>query len=217
MRVDTLTVGMFQSNCFVVSCGKTKKGLVIDAGDEGDRIVEHVEGLGLKIEMIIATHGHIDHVAALPDLASAFSVPIGMHENELPVYQNIRQQAALFGLEPPGIVEIGKFLSDGDTITVGELTGEVIHTPGHSPGGISISFAEENPPAIFAGDVLFRGSIGRTDLMGASSRQMFDTLKTVFLKLPDDVVVYSGHGPETTIGFERRTNPFLLEASQWGL
>jgi glyoxylase-like metal-dependent hydrolase (beta-lactamase superfamily II) len=214
MRVDTLTVGMFQSNAYVVSCEDTKEAVLIDAGDEGDRIIDHINSEGLQLKMIIATHGHIDHVSALAEIAEALSVPARMHELELPVYKSISHQATMFGMQPPDIFDITKFLSHGEKIEFGKLTAEVIHTPGHSPGGVTIVFGGEDPPKAFVGDVLFRGSIGRTDLMGASPRQMFDVLKNVFLEMPDEMVVYSGHGPDTTIGLERRTNPFLLDAAQ---
>jgi len=214
MRVDMLTVGMFQSNAYVVSCEKTKEAILIDAGDEGERIIDHINSEGLQLQMIIATHGHIDHVGALAEIARACSVSARMHEDELPVYRSIGNQATMFGLQPPDILDIEEYLSDGDTIKFGELSAEVIHTPGHSPGGVTIVFGGENPPRAFVGDVLFRGSIGRTDLMGANPRQMFNVLKNVFLEMPDDMIIYSGHGPDTTIGFERRTNPFLLEAAQ---
>lgn len=214
MRVDTLTVGMFQSNTFVVSCDRTNEAVLIDAGDEADRIIEHIESSDLRLKMIIATHGHIDHVAAIPEVSEAFSVPVFMHRDELPVYRSAGQQAALFGLEPPVTLEIDHFLTDGDTVRIGELAGRVIHTPGHSPGGVTIVFDAETPPKAFVGDVLFRGSIGRTDLMGASPRRMFEILKNVFLAMPDDMVVHPGHGPDTTIGYERSTNPFLLEAAR---
>ncbi|UCH84099.1 MAG: MBL fold metallo-hydrolase [Candidatus Latescibacterota bacterium] len=213
MRVDTLTVGMFQSNAYVVSCEDTKEALLVDAGDEGDRIIQHLSDEGLQLKMIVATHGHIDHVGALGEIADALSVPVFMHEDEQPVYRSIAQQATLFGMQPPDILDIKNHLSDGDKIRFGKLTGRVIHTPGHSPGGITIVFDEDNPPKAFVGDVLFRGSIGRTDLMGASTHQMFNVLKNVFLAMPDDMVIYSGHGLETTIGLERRTNPFLLQAA----
>lgn len=215
MRVDMLTVGMFQSNCYIVSCERTKEALIIDPGDEGERIVDYVNQQTLDVRMILATHGHIDHVAGLSTVASAFSTPVAMHEKELVVYKNIQKQAMLFGLDTIETVEIDKLLSGGEKLTFGELTGEVLHTPGHSPGGVAIAFGQEVPPIVFVGDVLFQGSIGRTDLLGASHRQMMETLKNVILALPDETVVYCGHGPETTIGVERRTNPFLLDVVDW--
>jgi glyoxylase-like metal-dependent hydrolase (beta-lactamase superfamily II) len=217
MRIDTLTVGMFQSNCFVVSCEDTGEAIIIDPGDEGDRIVDHVKGKKLDVKLIVCTHAHIDHVAALPEVAPVLGAPVVMHKDELVLYENLDRQAMLFGLEPPGKVKIDRSLADGEKIVFGKVTGEAIHTPGHSPGGISIVFRDENPPVIFAGDVLFRGSIGRTDLMGASERQMAKTLKEIFLELPNEMVVYPGHGPETTISRERRSNPFLIDADGWDM
>ena len=215
MRVDVLTVGMFQSNCFIVSCEKTNEAIIIDAGDEGERIVDHVKRANLDVKMIVCTHGHIDHVAGLPAVRRAISAPVVMHKDEITLYEHVDRQAMLFGAPAPGTVKIEKFVAHGDKLMFGNLTGEVVHTPGHSPGGISIAFRNEKPPVIFVGDVLFRGSIGRTDLMGASERQMAKTLKDIILELPDDIVVYPGHGPETTIGNERRSNPFLLELDSW--
>ena len=217
MRIDMLTVGMFQSNCYVVSCEKTKQALVIDAGDEGNRIEAHVRKERLEVQMIVCTHGHIDHVAALAELKAALGVPVAMHRDEIVLYRNVDRQAMLFGLSTPGTVEVDRLLSGGEKITFGEITCEVVHTPGHSPGGISIVFKDEKPPVIFVGDVLFRGSIGRTDLAGASERQMVETLKEIIMGLPDDMVVYSGHGPETTIRTEKRSNPFLIDIDGWGL
>ena len=215
MRVDMLTVGMFQSNCYIVSCEKTKEAIIIDAGDEGERIVDHVKREKLDVKMIVCTHGHIDHVAALPAVREVLAASVVMHKDEIGLYQHVDQQAMLFGIPAPGTVKIERFVAHGDKLTFGSVTGEVVHTPGHSPGGISIAFRNEKPPVIFVGDVLFRGSIGRTDLMGASELQMVNTLKNIILDLPDDMVVYTGHGPETTIGVERRSNPFLLDFDRW--
>jgi glyoxylase-like metal-dependent hydrolase (beta-lactamase superfamily II) len=167
--------------------------------------------------MILCTHGHIDHVAALADVKAALKAPVVMHKDDLVLYKNVGQQAMLFGVSAPGTVDIDRVVSGGEKLEFGELSCEIVHTPGHSPGGISIVFKDEKPPAIFVGDVLFRGSIGRTDLMGASERQMFKTLKDIVLELPDDMVVYSGHGPETTIRIEKRSNPFLIDVEGWDL
>jgi glyoxylase-like metal-dependent hydrolase (beta-lactamase superfamily II) len=216
VRTDALTVGLFQSNCYIVSCEKTRQAIVIDAGDEGARIGDRVKSAGLDVKMIVCTHGHIDHVAGLPDLKAVVDAPVAMHKDELTLYRNLDRQAMLFGLATPGTVEIDRLLSGGEKFEFGELSCEAVHTPGHSPGGISIVFKNEAPPAVFVGDVLFRGSIGRTDLMGASERQMRKTLKEIILALPDDMVVYSGHGPETTIRVEKRSNPFLVDIEGWG-
>ena len=211
MRVDMLTVGVFQSNCFIASCEETMEAIIVDAGGDPERILDAVKDLGVAVKMIVNTHAHIDHVTALSDVVGAFSVPVLMHKDEMPVYELIPQQASMFGLSAPALVPIDRFIAEGDTVSFGQITGRVIDTPGHSPGGISLVFADEKPPRVFVGDVLFQGSIGRTDLMGADHGQMMDTLKNVIMKLPDDMVVYSGHGPETTIGAEKKTNPFLLQ------
>ena len=211
MRVDMLTVGVFQSNCFIASCEETKEAIIIDAGGDPERILDVVKGLGVTVKMIVNTHAHIDHVTALSEVVAAFSVPVLMHKAEMPVYELIPQQASMFGLPAPALVPIDRFIAEGDTVSFGQAAGRVIDTPGHSPGGISLVFADEKPPRVFVGDVLFQGSIGRTDLMGADHGQMMATLKNVIMKLPDDMVVHSGHGAETTIGAEKQTNPFLLQ------
>jgi glyoxylase-like metal-dependent hydrolase (beta-lactamase superfamily II) len=208
---------MFQSNCYIVSCEKTKQAIVIDPGDEGLRIGTHVRDAGLDVKMIVCTHGHIDHVGGLPELTAEIKAPVAMHKDEIVLYRNLDRQAMLFGLPTPGTVDIDRLVSGGEKLRFGELTYDVVHTPGHSPGGVSIVFKDERPPVIFVGDVLFRGSIGRTDLMGASERQMVKTLKEIILELPDDMVVYSGHGPETTIRVEKRSNPFLIDVEGWDL
>ncbi|MFQ5512618.1 MAG: MBL fold metallo-hydrolase [Candidatus Krumholzibacteriia bacterium] len=211
MRVDMLTVGVFQSNCFIASCVETGEAIIVDAGDEAERILEAVKGLGVDVKMVINTHAHIDHVTALPDVVAALQVPVVMHKDEIPIYEILPQQASFFGLTAPKLVAIDRYVAEGDAVSFGRVTGRVIETPGHSPGGISLVFAGDKPPRVFVGDVLFQGSIGRTDLLGADHAQMMRTLENVIMKLPDDMVVHSGHGPETTIGAEKETNPFLLQ------
>lgn len=211
MRVEMLTVGLFQSNSFIVSCEKTNEAIIIDACDEADRILGYIEREKLDVKMIVNTHSHIDHVTALPKVKSALGVPVVMHEKELELYKGIPQQAAMFGIDAPELVEIDRFVKEGDRISFGTCSGEVVETPGHSPGGITLLFRDESPPRAFVGDVLFEGSIGRTDLPGCDESQMARTLREVIMKLPDDTVVHSGHGRDTTIGREKRTNPFLLQ------
>ena len=206
-----LTVGAFQSNCFIASCEETSEAIIIDACDEAERILDVIRDLRLQVKMIVNTHAHIDHVTALPAVVSALSVPVVMHKDEMSVYEILPQQASLFGLEAPAQVTIDRFIAEGDLISFGKVSGRVIETPGHSPGGVSLLFDDEQPPRVFVGDVLFQGSIGRTDLLGSDHGQMMDTLKNVIMKLPDDAIVHPGHGPETTIGAEKQTNPFLLQ------
>lgn len=210
MRVDALTVGMFQSNCFIVSCPDTKKAIIVDAGDDADAILARVRDLGVDVELIFNTHSHIDHVGALAAVKRRLGVPVLMHEKEMDLYRVMPTQGAMFGVPAPELTEIDKFVKEGDIVTFGNLSGRVIETPGHSPGGICLLFDDVTPPRAFVGDVLFRGSIGRTDLYGADHDRMMKTLREVIVKLPDDTIAYPGHGSETTIGLEKQSNPFLI-------
>ena len=207
--IQMLPVGMFQSNCYIVSCSDTNEGVVIDAGDEGETILSAVDRSGVRITAILQTHAHLDHVGALDQVAPALAVPVCMHNDEVPVYERVEQQATMFGLGAPKRVPIDRMLEDGEKINIGNLVAEVVHAPGHSPGSVCFYFANETPPRIIVGDVLFKGSIGRTDLPGGDYGTIMNTLAGVFLPLSDDTIVYSGHGPETTIGEEKRFNPFL--------
>lgn len=210
MNIEMLTVGPFQSNCFVASDPNTGEAIIIDAGDDADRILSFVKDNRLLVQLIVNTHAHIDHVSGLALVVSALGVPVVMHKNEMPVYEALPQHAMMFGLPAPEAVKIDRFIAGGDEITFGSLKGRVIETFGHSPGGITLVFKDLSPPVAFVGDVLFQGSIGRTDLPGANQATMMSTLKNVIMELPDDMIVYSGHGPATTIGAEKATNPFLL-------
>ncbi len=210
MNIEMLTVGPFQSNCFIASDPDTSDAIIIDAGDDADRILAFVNDNNLRVQMIVNTHAHIDHVSGLAPVVSALGVPVVMHKNEMPVYEALPQHAMMFGLPAPEATKIDRFIAGGDEVAFGNLKGRVIETPGHSPGGITLVFDDLSPPVAFVGDVLFQGSIGRTDLPGANHATMMSTLKNVIMELPDDMIVYSGHGPATTIGAEKATNPFLL-------
>lgn len=213
LQVEMLTVGPFQSNCFVLSCGETREAIIVDAGDEADKILAVVGREKLDVKMIVNTHAHIDHVSGLSDVIKALAVPVVMHKNEMPIYESLTQHAMMFGLPTPESVKIDRFVAGGDEIVFGQLNARVVDTPGHSPGGISLVFEDAEPPKAFVGDVLFRGSIGRTDLPGADHQLMMSTLKDIIMHFPDDTVVYSGHGPETTMAVEKLTNPFLIALS----
>lgn len=216
IEIETLSLGMFQSNCFIVNCSETREGVLIDPGDEPEVILKTIDRLHVNIKAILETHAHVDHVGALDEVKPALGVPVYMHEDEIPVYGTISKQASMFGLQPPKRVSIDRTLTDGDLIEVGNLQAKVIHAPGHSPGSVCFHFANETPPRIIVGDVLFRGSIGRTDLPGGSYGTIMDTLKRIFLPLPGDTIVYSGHGPETTVETEKRFNPFLAPLARGG-
>lgn len=212
MIVKSIVVGPFMSNCFIVGCEETKKGIVIDPGDEPDRIVELTKDLGLEITYIVLTHGHIDHVRGCGGVHKATGADILIHKDEVTLYKSLSQQASLFGLDIDATVpEPNKLIDEGDLIEFGKIKAKVLFTPGHSPGGITlvIEGGSDKPTALFAGDSLFMNGIGRTDLWGGSMKVLMDSIKEKLMSFPDDTIVYPGHGPETTIGYERRTNPFL--------
>jgi glyoxylase-like metal-dependent hydrolase (beta-lactamase superfamily II) len=208
IRIQTLTVGPFQSNCHIVACEETNEAVIFDAGDEPARILATVRAMGVEVRAVVNTHAHIDHVAGLAEVVEALGVPVFMHRDETPVYDGLGQSALMFGLPIPRKVEIQRWLEEGEVFRVGNLCGEVMLMPGHTPGHIIVLFRDETPPRAIVGDVLFQGSIGRTDLPGGDHAVMMETLKR-FLPLPDETIVYPGHGPETTIGDEKKWNPFL--------
>ena len=208
--IQSLTVGPFQSNSYLVSCTNTKKAVIIDAGDEAERILDTVNNAGVEILAVVNTHAHLDHVAALPEVVEALKVPVFMHEAELRIYNAVADQAAMFGLPAPATLPIDRWIAHGDIVEVGELRGEVILTPGHSPGSVCLAFyPDDTAPVLIAGDTLFQGSIGRVDLPGGDEATMVRTLKDIFAGFPDEMRVYPGHGSDTTIGIEKETNPFF--------
>jgi len=201
----TITVGPFAMNCYVVGSEKTKRGVVIDPGDEGEKILRVLRETGLTIEYILNTHAHLDHVLAVQAVKDGTGAAFCLHEADLPLLNMLPMQAAMFGLSVKGVPKVDRFLKHGDTLTLDDLSFRVLHTPGHTPGGVSFFTGK----AVFVGDALFAGSIGRTDLWGGSYETLLESIRSKLFTLPDDVVVYPGHGPETTIGCQRRSNPFL--------
>ncbi len=205
MIVKTLPVGMTQANCYIVGCEKTKLGAIIDPGDEGKRILEAVDDSGLKITHVLLTHAHFDHIGAADEVVKATGARLALHPQDLPLL-NAGGGATFFGLPSPPIPDASLQLEADQEITVGELTLRVLHTPGHSPG--HVTFYEPNQGVIFDGDVLFAQGIGRADLPGGSYETLMRSIQGM-MTLPDETVVYSGHGPATTIGRERVMNPWL--------
>jgi hydroxyacylglutathione hydrolase len=204
--IATLPVGMIQTNCYLVGCEETREGVVIDPGGHPQRILAEVERHGLTIKYVLNTHAHFDHTDANKAIVEATGAPLALHPLERPLLQ-ASGGAALFGLQadpsPPPELE----LHDGDELEVGTLRFQVFHTPGHTPG--HVCFYESAEGVLFDGDVLFYRGIGRTDLPGGSWQQLMGSIQRVLFALPDETVVYSGHGPATTIGDEKQHNPWL--------
>lgn len=209
MKVVARTVGAFEENAYLVIDEATNRAVLIDPGAEPDRLIEMVEASGAVLEAIWLTHAHLDHIGGIEGIRARWRVPVHLHPLDLPVYRNGYRRAEVYGVpfeqpEPPDAE-----LAEGQQLTVGSLTFDVLHLPGHAPGHVAFI----RPGAIFSGDVLFAGSIGRTDLALANPAHMEQSLQRL-LELDDDVTVHPGHGPLTTIGRERATNPFLTGAAR---
>ena len=205
--VETVTNGPFQENCFIAGDAVTRKAILVDPGDQEELILSRVRELDLEVIEIVCTHTHIDHAGAVAPLKRMLGVNFAVHPGELPGLKLLPSAAAMFGLPQKEVPEVERELGPGEVVEVGGLKAEVLFTPGHSAGGICLHFAEQK--VVFVGDTLFAGSVGRTDLPGGSGETLLASIKEQLLCLDDDVVAYSGHGPETTIGAERKSNPFL--------
>lgn len=204
-----LVVGAFQCNCTILGCDKTGEAIVIDPGDEGAKIISAVQALGLSVKYLLHTHAHFDHIGATLDLKHHLgSVPC-LHKSDEPLYTNLPLQGQFFGMQVGEAPPIEKFLEDGEVIQFGEKSIEVIHTPGHTPGSVCFKL-NGSDPELFSGDTLFRQSIGRTDLWGGNLDTLLHSIKSRLLTLEDEVPVHPGHGPASSIGYERRHNPFLV-------
>jgi hydroxyacylglutathione hydrolase len=205
---EVLSVGMLACNCSVLGDESTGEAVVIDPGDEAERVQQILAKHRLRAKHIVATHAHIDHVGGVAKLKRATGAAVLMHEADLPLYQNLALQAEWLGVPPPDVVEVDQFLKEGDTLRCGALTLKVLHTPGHSPGSISLHLSGDGQ-RILSGDTLFQGGIGRTDLWGGSFDELLRSIRHRLLVFPNSTPVFPGHGPSTTIGEERESNPFL--------
>jgi glyoxylase-like metal-dependent hydrolase (beta-lactamase superfamily II) len=205
--IEPLVVGALQTNSYVVGDEATREGIVIDPGGDGDVILEAVQRLKLKVKLVVNTHGHFDHIMANKEVMEGTGAPLAIHPDDAAMLTNpLRSFAFLAGKFHPSPAATVS-LQEGAMVEFGSIKLQVLHTPGHSPGSISLWCADEK--VVFSGDALFHLGIGRTDFPGGSMRVLLQSIQDKLFTLPDDTVVYSGHGPETTIGFERRHNPFL--------
>jgi hydroxyacylglutathione hydrolase len=207
MILETFPVGPLQCNCTLLGDEETREAIVIDPGDEIGRIHRRLTTLGLSLKQILITHAHIDHVGGALRLKALTGAPIYLNENDLPLLQMMAAQAAWLGVDSPETAPPDEPLNDGQRVGLANYPAQIIHTPGHTQGSICLYFAPLK--MILAGDTLFAGSIGRTDLPGGNPEQIIDSIHSRLLTLPDDTKVVPGHGPTTTIGAERKTNPFL--------
>ncbi len=205
MIIKKLEVGPIMANCYILGCEETKQAIVIDPGDEGDRILLELAESALKVTYILNTHGHFDHVGGNSRLKEVTGAPLAIHEDDSPMLAQLAMSAARFGLSAENSPEADRYLVEGDTIDAGTISLKVIHTPGHTRGGVCLY----TPGHLFSGDTLFAGSIGRTDFPGGDFDTLINSIKTKLLCLPRETVVYPGHGMPSTIEMEMRSNPFL--------
>ncbi len=206
MIIHTIHVGIIQTNCYLIGCEETQEGVVIDPGGHPERILKAIGESGLTIHYVLNTHCHFDHMGANAEIVAATGAPLALHPAELPILQ-ARGGAALFGIpvkeSPMPDVE----LAGGQVLEVGTLRFQVLHTPGHSPGSVTFYLEEEG--VAFDGDVLFAMGVGRADLTGGDWDTLMRSIREVLFALPDETVLYPGHGPKTTVGQEKRSNPWL--------
>ena len=200
-------VGPLQCNCSVIGDEATHEAMVIDPGDDIEDVLQIIRENGLTVKQIVVTHAHIDHVGGAMKLRQATGAPILLNQNDYDLLKMLDVQAAWIGVPPPGPVQIDSSISTGDKVSAGSLAADVIHTPGHTEGSVCLYFPAQQK--LIAGDTLFAGSIGRTDLPGGSFKKIMSSLHEKVMALPDETIVIPGHGPATTIGEERTTNPFI--------
>ena len=208
-KIHTIVVGNLQTNCYILQSKTT--GIIIDPGDEPDRIVRFLRDIQMKPAQIIATHTHFDHVLGVDSIRAKLNVPFLIHRDDLSMLESMQNRVRqIMGFEVPPPPKVDSFVKDGDSLRVGEESVRILHTPGHSPGSISLS----GEGYVFTGDALFNQSIGRTDLPGGDLKTLIHSIGDRLFKLDDNTTVYPGHGPETTIGDEKLANPFVGKAAR---
>ena len=213
MIVETAAVGPFFKNGFVVGCEETSEAVLIDPGDEVEALLAAAERRALSIRHILLTHAHVDHVTGVAAAKRALDVPVYLHRDDQFLYDRAVQSGAMFGLQVEPQPKIDRYYTPGEVITFGRYEVRPHHTPGHCPGGVCLQIGRkgEQGKELFVGDTLFAGSIGRTDLPGGDFNVLIASIRDVLFAFGDDAVVHPGHGPDTTIGRERTTNPFVAE------
>ncbi|MBT82018.1 MAG: MBL fold metallo-hydrolase [Alteromonadaceae bacterium] len=211
MNIRVIPVTPFAQNCSLIWDPDTMKGALVDPGGDSSKLYDAVTQNGVTIEKVILTHGHLDHVGATTEVASHYNVPvIGPHTGDKFWLDGLPMQSQMFGFPPATPFAPDQWLNDNDTITVGNLTLEVLHCPGHTPGHVAL--VERTTNTVIVGDILFAGSIGRTDFPQGNHQQLIDSIRSKLFTLPDEMKVYPGHGPTSTIGHERKTNPFVADS-----
>ena len=211
MLIRTAAVPPFLKNGYVVSCKDTREGVVIDPGDEAGELIAAVKADGVKVKAILLTHAHLDHVTGVAHAKRMYGVDVWLHKDDEFLYRGVVEQGQLFGLRVERQPPIDRYFEPGVPFAFGKLTVDILHTPGHCPGGVCLAIGPESSQerTLFVGDTLFAGSIGRTDLPGGDTDTLLRSIREVLFAFPDATEVYSGHGPVTTIGTEKQTNPFL--------
>jgi glyoxylase-like metal-dependent hydrolase (beta-lactamase superfamily II) len=207
LQIQQFTVGAFAENPYLLWCSDTMHAIIVDPGDEADMVWQAIEDAGVRLQAIVLTHAHLDHVGAVTAIRERAHVPVYLHPADDDLLAMVPAQARMFGLHLEPVAPADQPLAHGDVISVGNVSFTVLHTPGHSPGSVCLYAADEK--TLIAGDTLFRRGVGRTDLPGGSWEQLAQAIHTHLWPLPDDVRAYPGHGPATTIGEERRLNPFV--------
>lgn len=213
MNISVSASAPFFKNGYVVTCERTREAVLIDPGDEVEELLEAVRDEQAIVTQILLTHAHLDHVTGVARAQGALNVPVWLHRDDLFLYERTVDQGRMFGIavEPPPPVD--RFYQPGEVVRFGDYQVDVLPTPGHCPGGVCLAIgrADSRDRDLFVGDTLFAGSIGRTDLPGGDLDTLLASIRNVLFAFPDDTPVHSGHGPDTTIGVERRTNPFLTQ------